>query len=91
MQPDDLLKRLENRPFKPFRIHLTDGSIIQVDEPGMVIVGASMAVLPTRFRRTQQGRRMAEDWRTVALSHMVQFRDRPVRGNGRRASRAPKS
>ncbi|MCC7293089.1 MAG: hypothetical protein IT449_13595 [Phycisphaerales bacterium] len=83
MRADDLLKRLEDRPFKPFRIHLTDGTVLPMDEPGMVIVGISTAVLPTRFRKTAEGRRMAVDWRTVALIHMAQFSELARRRNGR--------
>ncbi|MFH0980553.1 MAG: hypothetical protein V2A79_03325 [Planctomycetota bacterium] len=73
MRSDDLLKRLEDRPFKPFRIHLSDGTRITVEEPGMVIVGVSTAVLPTKFRRSPERRRVAQDWRTVALLHIVSY------------------
>lgn len=75
MRPDDLLRRLEDTPFRPFRIHLSDGTSIDVRAPGMVIVGRSTAVLPTRLRRLRNGYHIAEDWRTVALLHMVQLSD----------------
>jgi hypothetical protein len=87
MRSDDLLKRLEDHPFKPFRIHLSDGTRITVEEPGMVIVGVSTTVLPTKFRRSPQGRRVAEDWRTAALLHIVQFSDADGRSNGGRRKR----
>ena len=74
MRAADLLRRLEDSPFKPFRIQLSDGTILELHQPGMVIVGLSSAVLPTKFTE-EEGRRVASDWRTVALDHIVQFTD----------------
>ncbi|HEV2294492.1 MAG TPA: hypothetical protein VGR35_11605 [Tepidisphaeraceae bacterium] len=50
----------------------------------MLIVGRSSAVLPTEFER-EEGERVATRWRTVALSHMVQFShlDEPASGKRR--------
>ena len=86
MRAADLLRRLDDKAFRPFRVHLTDGTRIDVQQPGMVIVGLSSAVLPTRFT-SQEGRRIASDWRTIALSHIVQFSDLRAGGNGRKKSR----
>ena len=85
MRVKDLINRLSDRPFKGFRIHLSDGSSILVSEPGTIIVGPSSAVLPTEFGR-EQGERVATRWRTVALSHVVQFADadEPVSGKQRK-------
>ncbi len=85
MRVTDLLNRVNDRPFRGFRIHLSDGSAIPVTEPGMMIVGPSSAVLPTEFG-SEQGERVATRWRTVALSHMVQFSDldEPVSGKRRK-------
>ena len=80
----DLLRRLDEEAFKPFRVHFSDGTKIDIQQPGMVIVGLSSAVLPTKFT-TEEGRRVAYDWRTIALSHIVQFSDLRVRGNGRKS------
>ena len=60
MRAEDLQKRLDERPFDPFRIHLVDGSTINVTEPGMVIVGLATAVLPSQFGADEQGRPVAE-------------------------------
>ncbi|MGB7157266.1 MAG: hypothetical protein WBD40_04315 [Tepidisphaeraceae bacterium] len=51
----------------------------------MMIVGPSSAVLPTEFG-SEEGERVATRWRTVALSHMVQFSDldEPVSGKRRK-------
>jgi len=87
MRPEDLLKRLHDHPFKPFRVHLSDRTTIEVAEPGMVIVGRTTAVLPTRFARRGDGYRIAEDWRTIALLHIVQFSDLRDRAGGGRKRR----
>jgi hypothetical protein len=81
----DLINRLNDHPFRAFRIHLSDGSSIPVMEREMVIVGRSSAVLPTEFGKAQ-GERVATHWRTVALMHMVQFSDldEPVSGKHRK-------
>ena len=81
----DLFNRLNDRPFRGFRIHLSDGSAIPVTEPGMIIVGRSSTIIPTEFD-TEEGERIVTRWRTVALSHMVQFSDldEPVSGKRRK-------
>ena len=86
MRAEDLLNRLQDEPFRPFRIHLSDGSTLDVPQGGMVIVGKSSAVLPSRFERDDEGRRIAARWRTIALVHIVQFSDldEHVNGKGRR-------
>lgn len=84
MRHSDLLNRLEDRPFRPFRVHLTDGTIVDVPDAGMVIVGRSTAVLPTRFSQDEEGRRLADRWRTIDLVHIVQFSDLDDEGNGDR-------
>jgi hypothetical protein len=84
MRAEDLLDRLEDRPFKPFRIHLSDGSKLSVPNAGMVIVGRSSVVLPSAFERDSEGRMLAKHWRTIALLHIVQFSDLEEPTNGRR-------
>jgi hypothetical protein len=74
MRAADIIRRLDDQPFKPFRLHLSDGTLIELTQPGMVIVGNSSAVVPTRFT-VEEGRRVARDWRTVALAHILQMSD----------------
>jgi len=87
MRPEDLLDRLEDRPFRPFRVHLSDGAALDVPEPGMVIFGRSSAVLPSRSGHDEDGRRLAEHWRTIALVHIPQFSDPGEKANGKRKRR----
>ena len=83
MRPADLFDRLEGKPFKPFRLHLSDGTLLEVQEPGMVIVGRASAVLPSRFAKDEDGRRIAEHWRTISLMHIVQFSELDESVNGK--------
>lgn len=71
----DLYNRLNDYPFKPFRIHLTDGSTVDVVQPFLVSVGATSAVLPAELAREPDGFWVAKRWKTVALLHMVRFED----------------
>jgi hypothetical protein len=87
MQPIDLLKRVNDRPFKPFRIHLSDGSRLDVTDPGMMIVGESSAVLPSVWTKDEDGHRLAKYWRTIALSHIVQFGDIDETVDGKKRKR----
>lgn len=92
MRPADLLNRLQDDPFKPFRIHLSDGTAIDVPDRNMVIVGNSSVVLPSQYGEDDEGHRIARSWRTVALIHMVQFSDldEPSNGRGRTNARRRK-
>ncbi|HEY8751113.1 MAG TPA: hypothetical protein VIM11_24230 [Tepidisphaeraceae bacterium] len=84
MMPVDINHRLYDKPFKPFRIHLSDGSYIAVTNAGVVLVGESSAILPTELGHDTEGFPVVKRWRTVALAHMVQFSDldEPVGGKG---------
>jgi hypothetical protein len=83
MRPADLLNRLSDEPFRPFRVHLSDGSRLDVPDRNMVIVGRSTAVLPNRFGKDDGGHRIALNWQTIALIHIVEFSDFGRSANGR--------
>jgi hypothetical protein len=87
MRPADLINRLEGEPFRPFRIHLSDGTKLDVLDKGMVIVGLSSAVLPSAYAKDEEGHRLAKQWRTIALLHIVQFTDLDESRNGRKRRR----
>lgn len=84
MRAEDLLNRLQDHTFRPFRVHLSDRTSLDIIGRDMVIVGRSSAVLPSRFGKDDEGRRIAERWRTVDMLHMVQFSDLDEHVNGRR-------
>jgi hypothetical protein len=82
MTATDLNHRLYDAPFKAFKIHLTDGSSINVSHAGMILVGESSVILPVEIAHDSEGYPLAKRWRTVALAHMVQFSDidEPITG-----------
>ena len=83
MTPADLLNRLNDRPFKPFRMHMSDGTVLDIPQAGMVIVGETTAVLPGPWGADEEGRRLAKRWKPVALANMTQFSDLDVPKNGK--------
>ena len=83
MRPVDVRNRLRDQPFRPFRMHLSDGTAVDVVQPGMLILGPSSLVLPTRFIRDEEGEPLAARWQTVALAHIVRFTNLDRSSNGR--------
>lgn len=75
MSNHDLLRKLNDNPFKPFRLKLFNATAIDVTEPGNVIVGDTSAVLPVETYVDDQGFRIVRNWKTIALSHIVEFSD----------------
>jgi hypothetical protein len=45
MSPGILLRTLEDRPFEPFRLHLSDGSSHDVTHPELLMVGTRTSLL----------------------------------------------
>lgn len=81
MSPQDLVNRLHDEPFKPFRVRLSNASTIDVLDPGSVVVGPTSAIMPLEYV-IDDGLRLISRWKTVALSHMVEFIDLDTKGNG---------
>jgi len=82
MTHHDLLRKLDDQPFKPFRIRLVNNTTYHVFDPGMVIVGDSSAVIATRNIRDESGHRVTTDWRTVSIAHMLEVNDLQTPANG---------
>ena len=82
MTHHDLLRKLDDEPFKPFRIRLVNSTIYDILDPGMIIVGDSSAVIATQNIRDEAGHRVTTEWRTVSIAHMLEFSDLQSRSNG---------
>ena len=82
MTRTDLNHRLYDAPFRPFRIHLSDGTALPLTNAGMLIVGETSVILPVETANDPDGYPFVKRWRTVGLAHMVQFSDidEPVSG-----------
>jgi hypothetical protein len=87
MSNDDLLSRLNDQPFKPFRMRLLNNSAVDVLHPGSVIVGETSAIVPTEWGVSDRGRRIALDWKTIAIDHITEFVDLKVKDNGRKGGK----
>ena len=76
MRARDLLNKLHDEPFQPFRVRLSNNSTIDVLDANTVVVGPSSAIMPIETTRDgSSGYYLVSRWRTVALSHMVEFVD----------------
>jgi len=79
----DLYRKLHDEPFKPFRLRLSNSTVIDVVEPGSVIVGESSAVLPVEMVQDDRGVRIARNWKTISIAHIVEFTDLDVKAEKR--------
>jgi hypothetical protein len=71
MRPEDLQELLRHRPFEPFRLHLTDGSVHEIRHPEMARAGRSILWIhsPETIHSIPFGQRRVG----VALIHIVQI------------------
>jgi hypothetical protein len=81
MSPQDLYNKLHDEPFKPFRVRLSGSSTIDVLDSGSVVVGPTSAIMPLEYVE-EDGLKLVRRWKTVALSHMIEFVDLDMKGNG---------
>jgi len=86
MSPHDLLNKLNDKPFKPFRVRLSNNNTIDVLDPGSVVVGPTSAIMPLEYM-DDQGAKLVFRWKTVALNHIIEFVDIDVKGNGHKRRR----
>ncbi len=75
MTARDLLNKLHDQPFQPFRVRLSNDSTLDVLNPGTVVVGPSSAIMPLETVQDEQGYFLVTRWRTIALAHIVEFTD----------------
>jgi hypothetical protein len=74
MRPDDLANLLHQRPFVPFRIHMTDGHSYDITHPDLVIVQRSYAVIGLH---PQQETHVVDLAELCALIHIVRIEHLP--------------
>lgn len=55
MTAHDFNLRLYDRPFRAFRVHLSDGSAIPVANAGLALVGETSVVMPTEVGHDSDG------------------------------------
>jgi len=84
MPPKDLEKKLRHKPFRPFRMHLTDGTAYDVLHPEMVLLGRRSLVLGFASRPEQTLCERTVDIDSLHIVRMEYLRSRKPRGNGER-------
>src|SRR5262245_26183176 len=76
MLPQALLQALRQRPFVPFRVHITDGAIYEIQHPDLVLVGPGYAVIGVPPATPQPA--MIERHEVVALVHVTRLEPLPA-------------
>jgi hypothetical protein len=61
---------------------MVNNTVFDILEPWMLIIGESSAVIVTQTRDDERGSRIAMDWKTVSISHMLEFSDIDAKRNG---------
>lgn len=71
MPPADLLGAVRRRPFVPFRLHVSDGTVYEIRHPELLIVALASAVvgLPSAGLPLPQ----VERYEIVDLGHIVRL------------------
>ncbi len=85
MRPEDFREHLDQRPFEPFRIFLTDGETLDVTHPDQCIVARSTVYVGIPAKDAPG---VAERVAHCSLVHIVRFE--PLNGQRKRTRRTRK-
>jgi hypothetical protein len=80
----DLLARLNDVPFKPFRIKLSNSTTVDVVDPTMIMVGRTSAIVATRTAEDERGYKVVLDWKTISILHIVEITDLTIKPERKR-------
>jgi hypothetical protein len=85
MRRDDLVQAQRTTPFRPFRLHLSDGTVFDIRHPEMLMVTrhtAIVGILDNGGERGTAGERPdIERAATVDLLHVTQLEELPRPGS----------
>ena len=85
MKAQALLRKLNDHPFKPFRIRMVNNTTFDITEPWMIAPGDSSAIIfMNPLYRQDKGLQIVHDWKTVSIHHMLEFTDLNSKQNGSR-------
>jgi hypothetical protein len=54
MTPKDILDLIQQRPFEPFRLYLSDGAVFEVRHPELAMVGRSTVTVGIPSKDSQE-------------------------------------
>lgn len=66
MRPDELKEIIHIRPFRPVRLHLSDGTTFDIRHPEMALLSRSIIAVATKARNG-----IAEEIEYISLLHIV--------------------
>jgi hypothetical protein len=72
MRPEDLNNELKKRPFRPFRLYLSDGKVYEVRHPDLVVPGRSSVFVGTPPQE-QPTAPFWDSYEIVSLIHIVRL------------------
>jgi hypothetical protein len=85
MLSSDFLNILHKRPFEPFRIQVSDGTVYDVRHPELVMVGLGAVILGVQ--PTGVDKLIYERTETISLQHIIKLLPLPAQaaspGNGK--------
>ncbi len=70
MRHEDLRQFLRQKPFRPFRVTLTDGATYDIRHPELVALGRSSVFIG--FPKPGDPEPVYDDYRVVSLLHVMQ-------------------
>lgn len=76
MGPDEVRAWLGQRPFRPFRLHLTNGVTFDIRHPDQAVVGRRTVVLSRPVAASQSGADVERDVE-IALLHITHLEPIP--------------
>jgi hypothetical protein len=71
MRPDDIVEMLQERPFRPFRIDLSDGTVYEIRHAELVKVGRSKAMI--FFPTVDEPHAVFERFVSISLLHITRL------------------
>jgi hypothetical protein len=80
----DIMLRLSDQPFTPFRLKMVSNTTYDIRAPWMLMPGETSAVVATRTRKDDRGLEVITEWKTISISHILEFGDLDVKKNGAR-------
>jgi hypothetical protein len=81
MYADDLLTAIRKRPFEPFRIQVSDGTVYDIRHPDLVMVGLGAVILGVPPPGVDKP--VYERAETVSLQHIVKLLPLAVQTTGK--------